>query len=284
MKNRQKSVFAKLFLIVAILLTAEKVQAKDFYSDGTIQEGDYYEFVDTWNNATVNMTGGEVTFLLTNEYSTLNMSGGQAWLLRSLENSVINFNGGTVTKDFSCRDNSTLNFNGGQYTGMSLWAGEYGTINFISGQNNDYLVAAGNATINFFGGQANALSASEYGTTNLIGGQVSSHIYADGYSTINIYGGLIGDDLKLLQESTIKIFGYDFAVDGIPFGYGELTSISGGEYWDESYRSLTGTLLSGESINNDFRIGHDARIILIPEPATVLLLGLGGLFLKRRRS
>jgi len=46
---------------------------------------------------------------------------------------------------------------------------------------------------------------------------------------------------------------------------------------------LTGTLLSGDPINNQFRIGNNAKIVLVPEPATIVLLGLGGLALLRRR-
>jgi len=88
--------------------------------------------------------------------------------------------------------------------------------------------------------------------------------------------------LELLDESMIQIFGSDFAVDGLAVGYGEITNILGGDPWDEPYRRLTGTLLSGELIDTGFYIGHDARIILIPEPATITLLGIGGLVLRKR--
>ncbi len=81
----------------------------------------------------------------------------------------------------------------------------------------------------------------------------------------------------------IQIFGFDFAVDGQPFGYGELSSILGGWPSDEPLRHLTGTLLSGELFDNDFRIGYDAKIVLIPEPASAVILGLGSLFFALRR-
>ena len=70
----------------------------------------------------------------------------------------------------------------------------------------------------------------------------------------------------------IRIFGSDFEVDGQPFGYGELTSILGSIPLLEPTRRLTGTLLSGELIDNDFYIGHNAKIILIPEPASAALV------------
>jgi len=89
-------------------------------------------------------------------------------------------------------------------------------------------------------------------------------------------------NIQLGARGNVKIFGTDFAIDGQPVVFGELTSIYGGSTLDEPWRNLTGTLLSGEFLDTDFRIGNDAKIILIPEPATILLLGLGGLFLKRR--
>ena len=46
---------------------------------------------------------------------------------------------------------------------------------------------------------------------------------------------------------------------------------------------LTGTLHSGALLNNSFSISTDASITLIPEPATLSLLALGGLALLRRR-
>jgi hypothetical protein len=90
--------------------------------------------------------------------------------------------------------------------------------------------------------------------------------------------------LELRDESQIKIFGSDFAVDGKPLGYGELTSILSGNPLDEPFRHLTGTLLSRELIDNDFRIGYNARIVLIPEPASAVMLGLGSIYLTLPRK
>jgi len=40
-------------------------------------------------------------------------------------------------------------------------------------------------------------------------------------------------------------------------------------------RRLTGTLVSSEPIDLDIFIGNTGRIILVPEPSTALLLGMG---------
>ena len=61
-------------------------------------------------------------------------------------------------------------------------------------------------------------------------------------------------------------------IDGIPADYGQITAPSG---------TLTGMLSSGEPISTDFCIYDDASIVLVPEPATVLLLTFGVLLLRK---
>ncbi len=145
------------------------------------------------------------------------------------------------------------------------------------------LASLGSTQVDISGGRV-VLFAQDSSQTNISGGIVSGLITHHS-SQVNISGGSIEGALFLANHSIIQIFGYDFAVDGQPFGYGELTSILGGYPHDEPLRHLTGTLLSGEIIDTDFRIGHDARIALIPEPASALILGLGSLivFLRRKR-
>ena len=94
-------------------------------------------------------------------------------------------------------------------------------------------------------------------------------------SQVDILGGSIGSDLVSTDLAILTVHGSDFVVDGVPCGYGELTSILGGDYRVESLRHLTGTLASGELIGSDFYIGHDAKIVLIPAPGAVVLGSIG---------
>jgi sugar lactone lactonase YvrE len=99
-------------------------------------------------------------------------------------------------------------------------------------------------------------------------------------SRVNWSGGTINGELMLGMtdgspagiygsSAVLTIHGYDdFAIDGSPVGYGEITSILGGDYSDEPVRHLTGTLLSGESVNNDFRIGYNGKLILSDDRAS----------------
>jgi hypothetical protein len=82
--------------------------------------------------------------------------------------------------------------------------------------------------------------------------------------------------LEAENNSYVTIEGSNFAIDGIPVDSGEITS-TGGEF-----RRLTGTLANGDIINNQFRVNDSSKLFLVPEPATLLLLGLGAVMLRKR--
>lgn len=180
---------------------------------------------------------------------------------------------------------TTVNLLDGGRIISDLFAYENSYINILGGAIDWDLYAWDNSHVNFSGGSIGLyLFAEDSSHIDISGGSIGHSLSSSGNSQVDISGGSIGDSvLALFDQSKIQIFGCDFSIDGIAVGYGELTSIFGGSYNDEPMRHLTGTLASGELINSVFYIGHDAKITLVPEPATLLLLGLATVMVRKRR-
>ena len=138
-----------------------------------------------------------------------------------------------------------------------LRAEEYSSITMSGGSVGGFLATYDDSSITMSGGSAYGLVGRSSSPITWSGGSVESTLGAD-------LGG------------SVEIIGTNFMVDGIPVPDGDLTAGIG---------TLTGTLLSGDSINNIFIIGSSGTITLIPEPTTALLLacGLAALAAARRR-
>jgi hypothetical protein len=180
---------------------------------------------------------------------------------------------------------TTVNLLDGGRIISDLFAYENSYINILGGSIDWDLYAWDNSHVNFSGGSIGLyLFAEDSSHVDFSGGWIGHYLYALNSSHVDFSGGSIGDELIAEDSSILEIHGSDFTVDGQTVGYGELTSIFGGWCGAEPYRRLTGTLLNGELIDSGFRIGHDARIALVPEPATLFLLGLGAVILRRPRK
>ncbi len=107
------------------------------------------------------------------------------------------------------------------------------------------------------------------------GGVIRGNLLAADNSQLTISGGTIGNELRVGEEGRVAIYG-----TGFNYGYGSITHTSGAEY---TLGTLTGTLASGEAINTVFKIYDGGTIVLAPEPATILLFGLGAALLRKYR-
>jgi len=235
----------------------QNVEAAMYFNDGQIYNIDYQIDDNVWVDyqspgmqTTVNLLDGG---LLPYPYS-----------LGGFEDSVINMSGGSVQSLYS-NDRSQVTFSGGLI--RNVLAAYGGQVAVFGGSIECGIVADGSSKVTIYGGS------------------IGYNLHANQSSQVKIYGGSINRKLTLSNDVVVTLYGSDFAVNGQPFGYGELTTILGGSYLDEPSRYLTGTLLSGEAINNLFYIGQDAKIVLTPVPSTVFLgsIGIGFVALLRRR-
>jgi len=268
------------YIAIGVVLCASATQAaieKVFTSDGIIQTGDIYDKVEVRDTkplrTTVNMTGGRVgnpwdpqSGMFTYDSSRVNLSGGSVYCLHTYNLSEVNISGGLVSfvsfgdTTISAHDSSTINlYEGG----------------FIDGGSGSFFRLHDSSTLNVYGGQVGLfLSGDDSSVINIHDGWVFD---IGLFKMVNVYGGLIDTFLNndyVPEVATINIYGYGF--EYTPHGRW-MPPWNGGDAWWIS--KLTGYGFDGTPITW-FGLPDPAtnpNINLIPEPATLLLLGLGGL-------
>ena len=168
--------------------------------------------------------------------------------------------GATITQEVLAYDNSKITMSGGLIEADDTHFG--------------ILAAFDHSEINFSGGTVgHALQAYDNSQVIMTSGSVVHGVTASHNSQMSIFGGSLGV-LIATADSQITIHGTDFN-----YPYGPLLSPS----------RLNGTLANGDPIVDLgcwIFPGGTASIILTsnPEPATILLLGLGGVIVGRRRG
>jgi hypothetical protein len=155
--------------LVCLLCSARAgwADSKWFYEDGTIQEGEVYSYVGVYNDAEVNMTGGDITDQLTAwNTSTVNLWGGFVQGLVSVDSSSLNLLGNIEINGMEVHGSSVLNMNDGTVGVMEI--DTLGGAYLRNGVISDYLLA--NSTINIYGyGFAYDAGAGAHGGGQLTG-------------------------------------------------------------------------------------------------------------------
>ena len=303
-----------IWLMVGVLcMSSSQVMGWIQYNDGgtydintTIDDDVWVDFQTPGMYTTVNLlTGGAIGSsydLQAHEDSIINVSGGLiSDNLYAYDNSQVNLFSGSIGNDLYAYDNSQVNISGGsidgsvdtEYCHVDIFGGSISRsvyaydnqVNISGGFIGREAYADGNyGQIDISGGSIGGVRAHGKGHVNIFSGSIGA-VRTSYHGNVDIFGGSIDSDLLLSESSILSIYGSDFAIDDIPVDYGNITSILGGNYLNEPSRTLTGILASGELLDSNFYIGHDASIILnpVPEPATLLLLGIGSFFLRRKR-
>lgn len=243
---------------VLILLLASLTFATDitFSSSGSIGVGDSYDDVYLENDGTVvDMTGGQITKdiytnhnICTFNFSGGNISGSGADInIRAL--GYFNMSGGVADLHGFYLDASGLNYDIGGVGHIS--GGVLSSDNVKIYPDAHLTLDNANVTFGMFDVMTDA-------TVDIYGGNLNIT------SAYIAYGYFIGEDY-IDAGSTINIYGYGFDYD------------------------VTNQILSGYlQDNNYFQIGEVnefeyTSFNLIPEPATLLLFGLGGLLLRKQK-
>jgi hypothetical protein len=180
---------------------------------------------------------------------------------------------GGVVKELYFYNNSSLTMTGG-HVGLILRGWQNSTLEISGGWMEDFYTL-GNST------------------ATMTGGTVHDELAAGFDSTITMSGGSFGN-IRAYYDGKIYLIGSGFEVDGQPLSYGDKLSDYGtfypvipvgqGYYMNYYSGTITGTLADGSFVNNTFYVAADgtAEIFVTPEPATLALLGLGTLMLKRK--
>ena len=225
----------------------------------------HFEF-DTgvlWDSSSADVRGGAIGCAYINDYATLNVlnygtSGTSVGYAYAYNNSIVNLLDGGISA-FQAWNSSTVNISGGSIMYSGSEAHDSSTVNITGGSITGYLQVWESSTLNISGGSitGNYLAVLGNSITNISGGSVDGLLYAH-------------------ESSTVIFNGYDF-------------ELGNGLFWDIGGQTILGTgILKGKWFDNtNFEIDiytHEsaATIMAIPEPATILLLSLGGLFLRKR--
>lgn len=134
----------------------------------------------------------------------------------------------------------------------------------------DEVFLQNDATLDVIGGSMAQLTTTNNSVANIYGGTVTDGIWAMGDSIVNLYGGT-WRYVNPSHNSKVILYAYDVTYDPTGGLYGE--------------GSLQGYFLKDATqFAFSFWNSSDyAHVQIIPEPATLLLLGLGAVLLRNRR-
>ncbi len=192
---------------------------------------------------------------------------GTGQVFETFDSSILNLHDGASFMDDGWRDynwlhdTSTVNLYAGAQIGMT-------SMNMIT--------LLDDSSLNVYGGTVWCLLVAEGSSViTLYDGSLDYGFGAGDFSTIHVYGGSIespfGFDLPLASTATLNFYGYGFTYERI-------------QSPDWSFGRLSGFDLDGNPVVYDGipDPAEHPNIHFIPEPGTILLLGLGGLMIRKK--
>jgi len=223
-------------------------------STAVVSQGGYIQDAYVYDNALLRIPESNVRETWVHDTGTVDISGG------SIENYLWVYESGTVNMSdgsvpyLLAYDTSNVDISGGSVS-ESLRVNDNSNVDISSDGSVNYLWVYESSTINISGGSVYCLPTYNYSNVDISGGSVSI--------------------LSARDTSEITFYGYDFrTLGGLSFDGNRVlgTGTLVGRWFD-------GTLWSTNIETNQ----ADATILVVPEPATLLLLSLGMVMLRRKR-
>jgi hypothetical protein len=187
-----------------------------------------------------------------------------------------NLLGGTVRDELWGKDSSHISIDSG-YVKHNVFAHDNSILNISGGSVKSDIVVNDNAQGIFSNCSVNRISTYQNSQFTIESGLVTKSCLAYGDSLINIHGGIFNGIFQAIENGTFAFYGSDFLIDGKPLYPGRYFAS------DFTQGQLTGILENGNALNAGLTFyGDTSSIVIIPEPATLSLLALGAIFMKRR--
>lgn len=262
-------------ITILLLLVPAICQATTFTEGCHLIDGGTYGYVYIGGTAIVDMTAGTAEGMDISNVGTLN------------------YYGGIIEDEIYLRDSGTLNFEGAAFQGTQGLSMQNGsTLHFNDGLLSATLEIHDFVEVVIDGGQIRdaLLHSNGYATTNINDGDIHwGDMWLHGFSTLNVYGGDVSwITAGIRDDATLNIYG-----GVVSFEHG-FSIRNNGEfnvhYSDVIYNNEYDLIIIGYHLLDGSQFMLDQftqyqidQINFVPEPATFLLLGLGGLLLRKRK-
>ncbi len=229
--------------------------------------------------------GGSIVSIYTFKNSSVTVNGGSIndWLYIK-DNGIATVNNGSVNK-LAATGDCTVTVNGGIIN--SIFTYNTSTTIISNGLISNNIQTQNSSEVTISGGTVNNyIHAYNNSTITISGGVTNNNIISHDSGIIDIMGGTINSSFQA-YDGTIYLYGNNFSVNSTALSFGDdlrdYGTLGSSGLWLSG--PITGILQDGSVLDTYFSVwtDSDAQIIIIPEPATILLLTLGGLALRKKR-